>query len=136
MNFRRKFAAILIFAAALLLTGCGMRTVDQMYAVPKRSSEYQDLQKAIDRAMSGLEYSAPQSGENQQTVQMADLDGDGMEEYLLFARGNSDDPMKIFIFSRQDEAFSLQQTIKSRGAGFEFVEYLDIDENPVGRAHV
>ena len=130
MNFRRKFAAILLFAAALLLTGCGMRTVDQMYAVPKRSSEYQDLQKAIDRAMSGLEYSAPQSGENQQTVQMADLDGDGMEEYLLFARGNSDDPMKIFIFSRQDEAFSLQQTIKSRGAGFEFVEYLDIDENP------
>lgn len=130
MNRKIKFLAGFLLAVALLLTGCGMRTVDRMYAVPKRSAEYQDLQRAIDQVMNGLEYCAPLTGENQQTVQMADLTGDGVEEYLLFAKGNSDDPLKIFIFTRQAETYVLQHTIESRGTGFEMVEYLDIDEHP------
>ena len=70
----------LLILASLLLTGCALQTVDEMYALPKRSKEYDSLQSAIDSAMYGLSYSAPVSGENQQTVQMADLDGDGVEE--------------------------------------------------------
>ena len=72
--------------AVLLLTGCSMRTLDELYRVPKRSEEYNDLQSAIDRHMGDREYCAPLSGENLQTVQMADLDGDGTQEYLLFAK--------------------------------------------------
>ncbi len=129
MGFGKKLTA-LILLMALLLSGCAMRTVDQMYAVPKRSSEYQDLQLAIDQAMLDLSFCAPLSGENQQAVQMADLNGDGVAEYLLFARGNSDDPLKIFIFGREEEQYLLQETIESRGSGFELVEYVDIDGKP------
>ena len=129
MNRRIKYVMILL-AAVLLLTGCGMRTVDQMYAVPKRSAEYQDLQRAIDQAMSGLEYCAPLSGENQQTVQMADLDGDGQEEYLLFASGSSEKPLQILVFGRTEEGYTLRETIESSGSGFELVEYVDIDGQP------
>ena len=128
MAFQRRLTAVLLLMA-LLLSGCAMRTVDQMYAVPKRSSEYQDLQWVIDQAMTGLEYCAPVSGENQQTVQMADLDGDGVSEYLLFAKGNSDDPLKIFIFALEENSYVLRQTIESRGSAFEQVEYVDIDGN-------
>ena len=53
---------------ALLLSGCALVTVDQMYAPPRRSQEDQALQSAIDQAMTGLEYSAPAAGEHQQTV--------------------------------------------------------------------
>ena len=129
MSFRKNLAVILLLLV-LLLSGCAMRTVDQMYAVPKRSSEYQDLQRAIDTAMGGLEYWAPLSGENRQTVQMADLDGDAEAEYLLFAKGNSDDPLKIFIFDRQGSEYALRQTIQSRGTAFEQVEYVDMDGIP------
>jgi len=128
MAFRKRLTAVLLLMA-LLLSGCAMRTVDQMYAVPKRSSEYQDLQRVIDEAMTGLEYCAPVSGENQQTVQMADLDGDGASEYLLFAKGTSDDPLKIFIFAQDGDAYVLRETIESRGSAFEQVEYVDIDGN-------
>lgn len=120
-------AAVLLMA--LLLSGCQMQTVDQMYAVPRRSAEYEELQKAIDRVMADLEYCAPLSGENRQSVQMMDLNGDGEEEYLLFARGNSDDPLKIFIFTKNGERYDLMQTIESRGSAFEQVEYVDIDGN-------
>ena len=127
----RKWKIILTaLLAAWLCSGCAMRTVDQMYAVPKRSAEYHDLQLAIDIAMEGMEYCAPLSGENRQAVQMADLDGDGQEEYVLFARENSDHPLKVFIFNRADGQCTLRETIESQGTGFELVEYVDIDGKP------
>ena len=81
-----------LLLTALLLGGCAMVTVEEMYTPPKRSSAYQDLQLAIDGAMAGMEYAAPLAGENRQTVQAADLDGDGTDEYLLFARDTSENP--------------------------------------------
>ena len=129
MKNRIKHLAVFVFVA-LLLTGCGMKTVDQMYAVPRRSAAYQELQKAIDRVMSGMNYCAPLSGDNPQTVQMADLDGDGEDEYLLFAEGSTDLPLKIFIFQRQGEDYTLWHTIESRGADYELVEYVDMDGRP------
>jgi len=121
---------LLLLAAAMLLGGCAVLTVDEMYTPPKRSAEYQDLQNAIDAAMPGLEYRAPLTGENQQTVQMADLSGDGEEEYLLFAGGSSEMPLKILIFTRTEEGCQLKETIESGGVAFELVEYVDIDGIP------
>lgn len=116
---------------ALLLAGCGSRTVEEMYKIPRRSAEYNNLQTVIDHAMIGMEYAAPDSGENQQTVQMADLDGDGVDEYLVYARGNSEKPLQILIF-RQTETgeFRLMDSIASNGAVFEQVEYVDMDGKP------
>lgn len=128
---KRKLNIIgLLLLTCLVISGCGMRTVDQMYAVPRRSPEFRDLQMAIDEAMAGLEYSAPISGENQQSVQMADLDGDGEDEYLLFARGNDEDPLKILVFSSRKDGFKLIQTLQNRGSRFENVEYVNMDTKP------
>ena len=134
-----KRLAALLLAAVLGLSGCGFATVEQMYALPKRSTQYHDLQNAIDSAMSGLEYAAPTSGEYQQTVQQADLDGDGKSEYLLFARGSGEKPLKILIFKEAEKRYQLMETIESRGAAFQVVEYANMDNKPglelvVGRA--
>lgn len=129
MNTKRIWLCLLL-AAILLLSGCAMRTVDMMYRVPKRSEEYAQLQSAIDRAMAGLEYCAPTSGENQQTVQMADLNGDGISEYLLFAKGSTENPLHILIFRQVGEEYELMTTMESRGSAFEQVEYVDIDDQP------
>lgn len=120
----------LALLAALLLTGCATRTIQEMYSLPKRSVEYDQLQSAIDIAMAGLGYSAPLSGENQQAVQMADLNGDGMEEYLVFAKGMSDKPMQILIFSQNEDKIEISELISSNGTAFDMVEYADIDGKP------
>ena len=117
-------------AAALLLSGCALRTVEDMYRVPRRSESYNNLQAAMDLAMDGLEYAAPLTGENQQTVQTADLDGDGTDEYLLFARGNVEDPLKIFVFRREGNSFDLFAGIDTQGSAFAQVEYADMDGKP------
>ena len=131
---KKKIWLVLMAAiAALLLNGCAMRTVKDMYTPPRRSEEYTSLQNAIDMAMVGLDYSAPVSGENQQSVQMADLDGDGVDEYLIFAEKTSDSsqPLLILIFAQQEDGTCrLEEVIENTGSAFEQVEYVEFDEKP------
>ena len=125
---RRIIALILAAAAALSLSGCAMRTVDEMYCLPKRTEEDSKLQLAIEQAMSDLEYSAPVSGEHQQSVQMADLDGDGEEEYLVFTKGISERPLRVLVFKEVNDSFVLLETIENTGTAFDQVEYVQMDE--------
>lgn len=127
---KRNMLLLAVLVISLALTGCAMRTVDDLYSPPKRSEEYNDLQIAIDSVMAGLQYCAPLSGENQQTVQMADLDGDGEAEFLLFARGNGEKPLKILIFRHEGSEFALLHTIESSGYAFDQVEYVQMDDRP------
>lgn len=121
---------LLLLLATVLLAGCTARTVDELYCLPKRSENYNNLQTAMDQVMDGLDYCAPLSGENLQTVQMADLDGDGAQEYLLFAKGNTDKPLQIMIFRQDGEDYVLSDSIQSVGAAFDVVEYARMDDQP------
>ena len=103
---RRKKLALLSLAAlfCLLLSGCFVKTVDELYTLPRHSDEYDNLQKAIDEVMAaaGCEYCAPISGSNQQSVQLADLDGDGEEEAIVFAKTSDEKPLKAYVFDKID----------------------------------
>ena len=124
---RRKFIVFSALLWALLLCGCQMRTVDQMYVPPERSEDYKSLQTVINNAVSDMEYSAPISGENQQIVQMEDLDGDEIPECLLFAKGGEERSLHILIFSQKEDAYVHTDTIDVVGTAFEKVEYAQID---------
>lgn len=129
MRKRIRILTVLL-AASLLLSGCALRTVEELYCLPKRSQTDNDLQSVIDEAMKDLEYAAPQSGENRLVVQMADLDGDGVEECLLFAKDDSDKPLKILIFCQLASGYVLMDTIEGYGFGFDFVAYEQVDDRP------
>lgn len=62
---------------------------------------------AIDEVMAadGCSYSAPVSGSNQQSVQLVDLDGDGEEEAIVFARTAGEKPLKAYVFDKKDGAY-------------------------------
>lgn len=123
----KRICAILLVLAAFFLTGCSMRTVDQMYCLPKRSEDHKDLRTAVDNAMSGLEYCAPLSGENQQTLQSVDLDGDGSVEYLLYAKSSDGLPLRVLIFDEYNGSYMHVTTIESNGSAFDQVEYVQME---------
>ncbi len=127
---KMKALICLLFAAILLLCGCDLRTADEMYAVPARPEADYDLQDAINKAMSGLDYAAPKSGTNRQIVQTVDIDGNGDYEYLLFAKGDTNYPLQIFIFDKQKESYMLVDTIFCKGSAFDRVEYVQMDDKP------
>lgn len=121
----RKFhICLLLFVIAIFFTGCNMRTIDQMYCLPKRSEDYLNLQSAIEESMADLEYHAPISGDHQQPVQTVDLDGDGNEECLVFAKGSGEKPLKILIFAQKNNKYLLAGTIENNGTAFEQVQYV------------
>jgi len=128
---KRIMCLMTVMLTALLFAGCTMRTVEEMYALPRRSDEFNEMQSAIDTAMYGMTYASPQSGENQQTVQMADLDGDGTDEILVFAKGASEKPLQVLIFTQDENGrVRTMETIGSNGLAFEQVEYVSFDDNP------
>lgn len=126
----KKKNLIWLILISVLLCGCQMRTVDEMYVPPKRSDNFYSLQSVINNAMTDLQYCAPISGENQQIVQTADLNGDEVMECILFAKGGSNMPLHILIFSMKDGEYVHSQTIKLPGTAFDKVEYANIDSNP------
>lgn len=126
----RKGKILSLLMATILLSGCSMQTTDQLYCLPKRSGDYEKLQQAIDRHMDGRDYCAPLSGENPQSVQRADLDGDGQVEYLLFAKGSSEKPLQILIFRQEEREFVLSDVIESAGSAYDEVTYARIDDQP------
>ena len=121
---------VLLLLLASIFIGCSMRTVDEMYRLPQRSRRDDNLQSTIDEAMNGLHYAAPIAGENQQTVQLADLNGDGEVEYIVFARDTANKAIRILIFSQLQDDFRLAAVIESHGSAFEQVEYVDMDGKP------
>jgi len=128
MRNNRIFCLALVLAC--LLTGCRMGNVEELYCLPKRSAAYQDLQQVIDKNMVGLEYCAPLSGVNRQTIQLADLDGDGSDECLLFAKGTGDLPLKTLVFGLEHGKYSLLHSIEGNGTAFDMVQYVQMDDRP------
>lgn len=126
----RKCRFLVLVLSFLLLSGCSLQTLDDLYQVPKRSDEYNDLQEAIDKNLKGLEFCAPLNGENLQTIQMADLDGDSVQECLLFAKGTEEKPLQILIFAMKNGEYALADTIESYGTAFDMVQYARIDDQP------
>ena len=57
----KKFSRMLLLVVMLatVLSGCVMRTVDELYCLPKRSQADDDMQSVIDKAMAGLTYCTP-----------------------------------------------------------------------------
>lgn len=127
-RIRRIF--ILLLTAAMLLSGCVMRTVDELYALPKRPQADDDLQKMIDKAMVGLSYCAPAYGENRQVLQTVDLDGDGVDEYIVLARDLTSKSLKILIFRNLSVGYVLTDTIEGYGTAFDFIDFANLDDRP------
>lgn len=121
---------LLLLTAALALSGCAMTTVDKLYCLPKRSEEYENLQAVIDKAMAGYTYCAPLYGENRQVWQVADLDGDGTDEHLIFAKDDSERPLKILIFCQLASGYVLMDTIEGYGFAFDYISYAQMDDKP------
>lgn len=123
---KRVFAAVFLILVMAALCGCVM-TVDQMYCLPRRSESFTNLQSVMESAMEDMVFCAPIAGDNQQPVQMADLDGDGVEEVIAFTKGAQEKPLHIMIFAKQEEQYDLYTAIDTTGTAFEQVEYVQLD---------
>lgn len=125
---KRIWKSVAVMALlATLLTGCFMRSPDELYALPKQAEDYYNLQQAIDAVMAKASYCAPLNGENRQAVQLKDLDGDGTNEAVVFAKAEGEHPLKIYVFGREGNVFSQIACMEGDGVNFDAVYFAQID---------
>lgn len=133
MRHAKKYAAFAAVSALLvcLLTGCAFSdaSVEELFRLPRMAEEYTGLTRALDDLIAqGYEYASPTGGRNIQSVQMADLDGDGRQEALAFFRmSSSEKPLKIFIFRLEGDEYTHYCTIESSGTAIDSVYYQDLN---------
>lgn len=134
----RKILIVLAYLAlALGLCGCSLETsAENLFALPQVPVEYTGLANTLNTYLeSGYEYITPSSGNNIQSLQMIDMDGDGEKEAVAFFRHTADDnPLKILFFQEENGTFSLYSTIESGGSSIDSVSFRDF--NGDGRLEV
>lgn len=128
---KRTVICIGLLLLSALLGGCFLEPAEGLYAVPKQPEDYYNLQSAIEAAMPEYAaYSPPVAGENQQAVQLADLDGDGEDEAIVYLKAESDLPLAVYVFDKKDDSFSLVSKVEGSGSAFDHVLYVPFDDVP------
>ncbi len=126
-----KMAVLLIGAMlSLMLSGCMFNSSpEDMYELPQFPDEYAALRDMVDAIVEeGAEYAAPLSGTNVQSVQMVDLDGDGVEEALAFFRNSADEkPLKIYIFRETEDGYTQAARLEGSGTAINSIGYQDLN---------
>lgn len=131
----KKLLLAVLAAAPLLLSGCMLSaSAEDLYALPQLPREYESLSAQLNAIQaSGAEYAPPQTGANLPPVQLADLNGDGVDEALAFFRVSGDErPLKLYIFRRAERnTYEQAAVIEGSGASIHSFLYRDMDGDGV-----
>ena len=119
---------LLLLSLILALTGCVFRGTDGLFVLPKSSELYLNLQSKIESVKGGAEYISPLGGGNTQSIQLVDLNGDGIPEAVAFFRKTSDErPLKIAIFQQDEKSeYQLLTRLEGLGTDIKAIEYCDV----------
>lgn len=121
----------MILTLCILLCGCFLDPAENLYAVPKQPESFYNLQSAIESVMGEkASYAPPVSGENQQAVQTADLDGDREDEAIVYINTGGDKPLCLCVFDKKDDTYSLLAKFDGAGNAFDQVQYVQFDGEP------
>jgi len=114
---------------SLLLSGCLLRiSADNLYRLPELSEDYLRLQEHINAILNaGAEFAPPISGPNRQSVQLKELNGDGINHVIAFFRIPGDSTLKIYIFEMVDGDYVIAEIIEGAGTAIESIRYVDMN---------
>lgn len=127
---QKKCILLSMICALLFSGGCAVRAPTELFSLPQPSEEYIQLQDLLsEQVAAGNEYAAPTSGNNRQSIQRSDLDGDGITEALSFFRTPEQTP-EICIYRSIDEKYHLALTLQGVGSAINRVEYAELDNHP------
>ena len=128
-SIRRKIIILVLgLVMTVLVSGCFRVTADELYELPQISEEYLRLQAHIDLLRSqGAEFAPPVRGPNRQAVQLVDLNGDGINEVVVFFSMPGESTLSIYIFELVDGDYAVAEIIEGVGTEIDSIRYVDMN---------
>ena len=125
MQKKKIVLALFGLMITLVLTGCFPEAGDSLFAAPKPPGDYLALQSQIDSLVAaGAVLASPEEGENRHSVQMVDLDADGVEEVISFFKNASDTAQfTVYVYKKQDGNYVQVGSVEGHGLGIRSVHY-------------
>jgi len=130
-------AAAMTLAMAAVLSGCLFRSPDDLYRQPEKSPGYEQLNAAIRSARTGLETEfgvrvedvTIVAGDNTASIQLQDLDGDGLRESAVtfFRVPGIEKPIKIYIFNQIGGEYVVTSVVEGEGSAIYAIDYAQIN---------
>ena len=134
---KKRMALALMLTALLTLSGCLFRPPDDLYRQPEKSPGYEQLNAAIRAARTGLETEfgtrvedvTIMAGDNTASIQLQDLDGDGLRESAVtfFRVPGIEKPSKIYIFTQIGEEYVPTGVVEGEGSAVYAIAYAQIN---------
>ena len=135
---KKGIVLAMVLVMALTLTGCLFRSPEDLYRQPEKSAGYEKLNEAIRKVRTALEinYAATVedagivAGDNTASIQLQDLDGDGIRESAVtFLRVSGvTNPLKIVVFTQVGEEYQVTGMVEGEGNLVYSIEYRQIND--------
>lgn len=123
---KRLLRGISLLCFLSMLTGCTLKTGVDLMQLPKPNKNRQAITDELARVKpSDAVEDAPYQGENRNTVQMVDLDGDGVEEVVAFFRtpANGNTYEAVVLTKKEDESYRYVGSVHGIGSRIDSVSY-------------
>ncbi len=131
---RVKLMGLLILLA-VFSTGCiGTNTsVQGLLKPPKLPVKLEEIKQVLEEKYeTELEYINPIKGDHTNSTQFVDLDGDGVDEVLVFHKLERDaEPLRVTVLSKTETGWIIDEGIKGIGFDISRVEYSDINKDGI-----
>ncbi len=120
---------MIALAALLLLTGCEMKSGEELMRAPKLTGEQEVVSKAIKAQIpNNAKMVSPMTGENKNAIQFNDLDNDGEDEVIVFYKEeDTQKPVTVKVLDRNGQQWETTYEIVGNGNEVDKIYYADID---------
>jgi len=139
----RKIFALLLCVAVLLMSSCSLVVgdINTLMRPPRPSGEMSLIQQALENDVKEYTMIFPRAGDHRSAYIMHDLNGDGIDEALVFyiTKGDKSVPgmLYIHILNKTDgEWRSMDKKLIENASGVDKVEFTDLDNDGIDEALV
>ncbi len=123
---------VMVLFLSVLLSGCSfeLRSIDSLMRPPHSSME-NELKSSINKLLgSQISYRTPESGENHSAITLRDINGDDVDEAIVFYVNNDDvSIVRMCVLTQSDDDWLLVGNFAGNGSGILNVEFADLNSD-------
>lgn len=134
MKIKRIISLVIAVGLLISCSGCSLNlfSVESLLSPPMQDGENGEIQKAFNELMKDkvIQLKTPVSGDYQSSFVLYDLNGDEIDEAMVFYSDSSvEGSVRMCLLESYDDEWSMVADVKGAGSGVSDISFSDLDGN-------